>query len=210
MMDKAFDEVLDRYTARMEEERRIIREQPQRLYDMRDQLLLSVGREAADFLRALIIARGATRILELGTSYGYSTLFLADAARHTGGRVITMDVAADKQDYARRELSGAGLDAVVDFQTGDALELLEAAPGPFDFVLLDIWKDVYVPAFEIFRHKLVERAIIAADNMLQPEMARPDAEKYRAAVRDHPEFQSVLLPIGQGIELSCLWRKPPD
>ena len=209
-MDRAFDEVLERYTARMEDERRIIREQPQRLYDMRDQLLLSVGREAADFLRALAIARGATRILELGTSYGYSTLFLADAARHTGGRLITMDVAADKQDYARRELSGAGLDAFVDFQTGDALELLEIAPGPFDFVLLDIWKDVYVPAFEIFRHKLVEHAIIAADNMLQPEMARPDAERYRAAVRDRPEFQSVLLPIGQGIELSCLWRKPPD
>jgi predicted O-methyltransferase YrrM len=207
-MDRDFDEVLDRYTARMEEERRIIREQPQRLYEMRDQLLLSVGREAADFLRSLIIARGATRILELGTSYGYSTLFLADAARRTGGQVITMDVAADKQDYARRELAGAGLDSLVDFQTGDALDLLEAAPGPFDFVLLDIWKDVYVPAFEIFRHKLVEHAIIAADNMLQPEMARPDAEKYRAAVRACPEFQSVLLPIGQGIELSCLWRNP--
>src|SRR4029453_7646137 len=110
VMDRAFDEVLERYTARMEDERRIMREQPQRLYDMRDQLLLSVGREAADFLRALIIARGATRILELGTSYGYSTLFPADGARQTGGRVITMDVAADKQDYARRELSGAGLD----------------------------------------------------------------------------------------------------
>jgi predicted O-methyltransferase YrrM len=209
-MDQAFDRVLARYSERMEQEARMMAEEPHRLMEMRDQLLISVGLEVGHFLHALVIARGAKTLLELGTSYGYSTLFLADAARATGGKVISMDVAADKQAYAKRELADAGLDTFVDFQTGDALELLEAADEPFDFVLLDIWKDVYIPSFEIFRHKLSENAVIAADNMLEPKMARPDAAAYRAHVRTCPEFQTMLLPIGQGIELSCLWAKGVD
>jgi len=205
-MDQAFDAVLGRYTQRMADERRIMAENPGQLGAIRDQLLLSVGEDAGRFLHALAVARGAKRILELGTSYGYSTLFFADAARQTGGRVVSMDVAADKQDYARRQLADAGLEGYVDFQAGDALELLDRSEGPFDFVLLDIWKDLYIPCFERFRTKLAPNAIIAADNMLEPAGARPDAERYRAEVRKHPEFQTMLLPIGQGIELSCLWQ----
>lgn len=205
-MDEKFDRVLARYTARMQEERRILTEQPHRVGEIRDQLLLAVGEDAARSLHALAVARGAKLILELGTSYGYSTLFFADAARRTGGRVITMDVAADKQAYARRELAEAGLDSYVEFQCGDALDLLDRTQGPFDFVLLDIWKDLYIPCFERFLPKLADRGIIAADNMIEPVSARADAERYRAAVRSHPELQTVLLPIGQGIELSCLWK----
>jgi predicted O-methyltransferase YrrM len=203
-MDQAFERVFKRYSERLQQEAQAMAE-PGRLMRDRDQFLLAVGEKAAWFLHSLIIARGATRILELGTSYGYSTLFMAEAARRTGGRVVTMDVAREKQDYARRELAEAGLDSFVEFRAGDALDLLRQADGPWDFVLLDIWKDVYVPAFELLRPKLAANAIVAADNMLQPEMARPDAEKYRAAVRAASEFQSVLLPIGQGIELSCVW-----
>jgi predicted O-methyltransferase YrrM len=205
-MDQAFERVFDRYRARQQQEAQVMGD-PARLMRDRDQLLLAVGEKAAHLLHALIVGRGATQILELGTSYGYSTLFLADAARETGGRVVSIDVARDKQDFARGELADAGLDGFVEFRTGDALELLRQAPGLWDFVLLDIWKDVYVPAFQLLRGKLADNAIIAADNMLQPEMARPDAEKYRAAVRAAPEFQSVLLPIGQGIELSCRWTE---
>lgn len=108
---------------------------------------------------------------------------------------------------ARRELADAGLDSYVEFQCGDALALLDRTEGPFDFVLLDIWKDLYIPCFERFLPKLADNGIIAADNMIEPASARADAERYRAAVRTHPELQTVLLPIGQGIELSCLWRK---
>jgi predicted O-methyltransferase YrrM len=205
-MDEKFDRVLARYTARMQEERRILTEQLHRIGEIRDQLLLAVGEDVARVLHALVVARGAKRILELGTSYGYSTLFFADAARRTGGRVITMDVSAEKQAYARRELVDAGLDSYVEFQCGDALELIGRTEGPFDFVLLDIWKDLYIPCLERFLPKLAQNGIIAADNMIEPAMARPDAERYRAAVRTHPELQTVLLPIGQGIELSCLWK----
>jgi predicted O-methyltransferase YrrM len=205
-MDAAFDRVLSRYSARLEEEMRMMTTESERLALDRDQLLLPVGEEAGRFLHALIVARGATRILELGTSYGYSTLFLADAARQTGGKVVSMDVAADKQEYARRELEEAGLDGFVEFRTGDAIQLLNEAEGPFEFVLLDIWKNLYIPCFEAFRPNLADNAIVAADNMIMPPTAKAAAEAYRQVVREADEFQTILLPIGSGIELSCVWR----
>jgi len=147
--------------------------------------------------------------VELGTSYGYSTLFLADAARATGGRLVTLDVSEKKQAYARSQLEEAGLNDHVDWLLGDALTLLDELAGDIDFVLIDIWKDLYVPCFEKLYPKLADNALIAADNILYPEEARPDVARYQAAVRDKLDLQSVLLPIGSGIELSCVWREEP-
>jgi predicted O-methyltransferase YrrM len=78
-------------------------------------------------------------------------------------------------------------------------------PGPFDMVLLDIWKDLYVPCLDAIHPKLTEEGIIAADNMIDPPTARENVRKYRAALRALPDMQSILLPIGQGVELSIKW-----
>ncbi len=171
----------------------------------RDELLLPVGEAVGAFLHALILARKPARILELGTSYGYSTVVLADAARAVGATLITMELADYKQAHAREQLTKAGLADVVDFRCGDAVEMIKADPGPFDFILLDIWKELYTPCFDAFYSKLSEEAIIASDNMITPEMARPDVRIYREAVRAKADLQTVLLPIGQGIELSVKW-----
>lgn len=171
----------------------------------RDEFLLPVGQEVGWFLYALILARRPQRILELGTSYGYSTLFLADAARQVGARVITMELADYKQAYAREELEQAGLADVVDFRLGDAVELVRADPGSFDFALLDIWKELYLPCFEALYPKLAEEGVICADNMVEPAMARPEVRLYREAVRAKPDLQTALLPIGQGVELTVRW-----
>ena len=171
----------------------------------RDEVLLSVGPEAAAFLHALILGRRPARILELGTSYGYSTLVMADAARKVGARLISMDVADYKQAYAREQLTRAGLSDVVDLRLGDAVALIEADEGPFDLVLLDIWKDLYLPCFEAFYPKLSEEAVFAADNMIDPPSSRASVRAYRAAVTSKADLQSVLLPIGQGNELSVRW-----
>lgn len=176
-------------------------------FAIRDELLLSVGVEVGAFLHALILARQPRRILELGTSYGYSTLIMADAARTVGAKVVTMELADYKQAYARQQLAAAGLSQAVDWRCGDALELLEADPGPWDFVLLDIWKDLYEPCLNAVYPKLSEEGIICADNMIFPEIARPEVRAYRAAVRGKPDLQSTLLPIGQGLELSVKWSK---
>lgn len=204
-MDAKLQALLTRYHARIADENRLAKSDPASFSRRRDEFLLAVGPEVGWLMHALIIGRGAKRILELGTSYGYSTAFLADAARQTGGRVYTMDVAAHKQQYARTQLEEAGLLPQVEWLLGDATQLLKTLEGPFDFVLLDLWKNLYVPCLDLFYGKLAQHAVIVADNMLFPEAARADAEAYRAAVKVKENLQSVLLPIGNGIELSCLW-----
>lgn len=209
-MDARFRDVLAAYDARARREAEIWdRTPPEQLLARRDDFLLHVGSEVGFFMHALAIARRAKRIVEIGTSYGYSTLFLADAARSTGGRVTTIDLAAAKQAYARGELERAGVADSVDWITGDALEALNHIEGPIDFVLLDAWKEIYIPCFELLLPKLVENAVIVADNMIEPAIVRPLASRYRKVVRQIPWMQSVLLPIGQGIELTCVWRNAP-
>ncbi|WP_404478432.1 O-methyltransferase [Novosphingobium sp. BL-52-GroH] len=175
-------------------------------FAIRDEFLLPVGVEVGRFLHSLILARRPRRILELGTSYGYSTLFLADAARAVGARVVTMELAGYKQEFARTMLTDAGLAEHVEFRCGDAVAMVQADPGTFDFALLDIWKELYLPCFEALYPKLGDEAVIAADNMIAPEMARPEVRVYREAVRARSDLQSVLLPIGQGIELTVRWN----
>jgi predicted O-methyltransferase YrrM len=204
-MDSKFQALLAHYHARIAEEDRLMKSDPASFSRRRDEFLLAVGPEVGRLLHALILGRGAKRILELGTSYGYSTAFLADAARQTGGRVYTMDLAANKQQYAQAQLEKAGLLPQVEWMLGDATQMLKTLDGPFDFVLVDLWKNLYVPCLELFYGKLAPNAVIVADNMLFPEFARADAEAYRAAVTRKGNLQSVLLPIGNGIELSCLW-----
>jgi len=79
-VDTKFQALLTHYHARIAEEDRVMKSDPAGVFARRDEFLLAVGPEVGQLLRSLIIGRGAKRILELGTSYGYSTAFLADAA----------------------------------------------------------------------------------------------------------------------------------
>jgi predicted O-methyltransferase YrrM len=167
-----------------------------------DELLLPIGPATAALVNTLIKEAGSRAILEVGTSYGYSTIWLAEAAQATGGVVTTLELHPRKADYARAQLEKAGLAELVDFRVGDALAALEQLPGPFDFVLLDLWKEFYVASFDLIYPKLADGALIVADNMIYPERARRYADVYRERVRKAPGMTSVLLHVGSGIELS--------
>jgi predicted O-methyltransferase YrrM len=167
-----------------------------------DEFLLPVGRATATLIN-LIVKEGAARsILEVGSSYGYSTTWLAEAARAIGGKVTSLELKAAKAEYARAQLARAGLESFVEFRVGDALASLAQLSGPFDFVLIDLWKDLYVPVFDLLQSKLAPGAILVADNMLQPEHSRPHAQAYRERVRSAPGMTSVLLAVGNGLEVS--------
>jgi predicted O-methyltransferase YrrM len=202
-MDPAILEVLAEYEKRGAEEFKL-----QSLGKMeewlarRDEFLIAVGPATGRLLNILAKSIKAKTILELGTSFGYSTIWLAEAARATGGRLVTVDKAAHKQNYARTMLTRAGLASHVEFRLGDALDIIDALKGPFDFVLVDLWKELYVDAFDLFYPKLSPGALIAADNMILPENYREDALRYRKHVRSKPKIDSVLIPVGSGVELS--------
>lgn len=173
----------------------------------RDDYLLPIGADVGRFLHSLILAKKPKRIMEIGTGYGYSTLFLADAARIIGAEVVTLELAHSKQAYAQEKLSQAGLSVHVVFRVGDAVDLINADPDPTDFALLDIWKSLYAPCLEALYPKLSEEGMIAADNMYYPEDTLEKTRQYRQAVLSKPDLQTTLLPIGSGIELTCRWPK---
>lgn len=202
-MDNEIESVLAEYEKRGAAEFALQREiSMEQWLGRRDDFLIAVGRNTATILNALVKGMRAQNILELGTSYGYSTVWLAEAARATGGKLTTLEISAKKQDYARNMLARAGLAEHVDFQLGDARETLASLQGPFDFVLLDLWKDLYISCLDLFYPKLSPGALVAADNMLLPEEYREDALAYRRHVRAKPRIDSVLLTVGSGVELS--------
>jgi predicted O-methyltransferase YrrM len=201
-MDEAVLRVLKDYDARLARETAIQQSlEPLSGMARRDEFLLAIGPATGTILNLLARGAGSKTLLEIGTSYGYSTVYLAEAARANGGRVITLELAEHKVAYAREQLRRAGLDAFVDFRIGNALDTLPKLSGPFDFVLVDLWKDLYVPCLDLIYDRLPRGALVAADNMLYPEMVRADAERYQRRIREL-DFDTVLLPVGSGVELS--------
>ncbi|MCE7795971.1 class I SAM-dependent methyltransferase [Sphingobium sufflavum] len=166
----------------------------------RDERLLAVGPETGRLINIIARAFDKPNILEIGTSYGYSGIWLAHAARESGGRLTTLELQDYKAAYAREQSEKAGLADYVDFQVGDALALIDALPHGIDFVLLDLWKDLYTPCLDAFYPKLNPGAIIVADNINRP--GGPGIEAYLKALRTKKGISSLLLPVGTGIEVS--------
>ena len=202
-IDPTVARVLETYEARAQREEQLWNTlSDEQVRKRLDEFLLPVGRAAGTLINLIVKEGKARRILEVGASYGYSTIWLAEAARAVGGRVISLELRPAKTEYARAQLTQARLEDFVEFRVGDALASLAQLPGPFDFALIDLWKDRYVPVFEQLYPKLAPGAVIVADNMLQPVSARAHAHAYRERVHAAPEMTSVLRAVGNGVEVS--------
>lgn len=196
-MDDKVSIVLDNYHERIARERAQARSPSP---DERDARMLAVGPATGRLINTIARSLEAPTILEIGTSYGYSGIWLSEAARASGGKVITLELQEYKSTHARAKAREAGLADYIDFRVGDALDLIAQIDEPIDFVLLDLWKDLYVPSLEAFYPKLNPGAIIVADNMIRP--GGDNTRAYSRAVRGKPGITSVLLPVGTGIEVS--------
>jgi predicted O-methyltransferase YrrM len=200
-MDDKIAAVLDAYHEIIRQERSAPRQEaPGGRDGGQDRRMRAVGPDTGRFLNVLAGSLQQPTILEIGTSFGYSGIWLGEAARRSGGRLITMELHGYKSDYARDMADKAGLSAHIDFHVGDAVEMIGALPHGIDFILLDLWKDLYVPCLEAFYPKLNPGAIIVADNMTSHGDA--DIVAYSHAVRAKPGISSVLLPVGAGLEIS--------
>lgn len=200
-MDKQVTQVLAEYEERGRQEREIYKQLSEEEFDERiDDFLLDIGPVVGQLVNTLIVGSVAETIVEVGASYGYSTVWMADAARTTGGSVTSLEIHAGKQKFAKDALTRAGLSGHVDFRLGDALEIIPTLEPPLDFVLIDLWKPLYVPVFDLIYPKLADNALIIADNMLYPQSEH--AERYRKHIRSKLNVESVLVPVGDGIEIS--------
>jgi predicted O-methyltransferase YrrM len=145
-------------------------------------------------------AINARNIVEFGTSFGISTIYLAAAARASGGRVTGTELEPAKVKAARANVAEAGLAQFVDIKEGDALKTLASPGDGIDFLLLDGWKDVYLPMIKLLAPKMRAGAVVLADNIFTfKKTLRP----YVAHMQDRTNgFDSVTLPIGHGMEYS--------
>lgn len=155
----------------------------------------------AEFCAMLCRALRATRVVEVGTSFGVSTLYLADAVRANGGGVVIgTEYEAAKAAAARETFMAAGVADLIDLREGDLRETLKVIDGPVDFVLMDIWTEMARPALELVHPHLRPGAIVVADNT---------GDFFRHAYRHFFEFvhdpknglKTMTLPFQGGLEL---------
>ncbi len=165
----------------------------------RSRKMLNITPDTGRFLWILVRARRATRILEVGTSNAYSTIWLADAARETSGRVTTLECDLDKIALARANLAEAGLAEYIDLLEGEAAKTLIQLPGPFDVVFLDADRPQYLTYFELVFPKLVSGGLLVADNAVSHAH---EMVAYLTRVKADPRLFSVTLPVGKGEKLS--------
>lgn len=163
---------------------------------------LEAGPETAGLLNLMIRAMGAKRIVEVGTSLGYTALWLGEAAKATGGAVIGTEKIEAKQAQACDYLARAGLGEVVEVRLGDAKEVLAALDGPIDLAFLDAWKADYIDYFELLLPRLRVGGAVVADNITSPASARETMRQYQAHVAAKPDVRSHFLPVGNGLEMT--------
>lgn len=163
--------------------------------------LWCLPREAALLLFLLARATGARRVVEVGTSAGYSGTWLA-AALPPDGRLYTVERDPDKVSAAREAFRRAGVAERVEILEGHALQVLPglARRGPFDLVFLDAAKDEYAAYFDLLAPALRPGGLVVADNVVSH---RAELAGYVEHVRRRPGFVSVTVPLGNGLEITC-------
>jgi predicted O-methyltransferase YrrM len=161
---------------------------------------LAVGPDAGRLLFALVAPNAGCDVLELGGSRGYSTIWLAAAARILGGRVVSLELDPLKCEAWRRNIAEAGLEEWVDLVEGNALEILPDLEEGFDVVFLDAWKPDYEALFTLARQKVDPGAVVVADNVV----SHADLAAYSQARQSDPTLSSVTVPVGNGLEVTVV------
>jgi predicted O-methyltransferase YrrM len=162
----------------------------------RPRRMLNITRDTGEFLSVLVQATSAQRVLEIGTSNGYSTLWLASAAGVTGGAVTTVEIADYKVGLARQNFSRSGLASSITLVQDDAGRVLErAGDASFDLVFLDAERPEYPDWWPHLKRVLRPGGLLVVDNATShPEQMAP----FVALVKADADFTTSLVPVGNG------------
>jgi predicted O-methyltransferase YrrM len=194
-----FEAAIERLLAEMEE---LGRENDQRVSERRYKLL-NLERPTAELIWLLLQSTRRRSVLEIGTSNGYSTIWIAKALRCTpDARFVSIERFPEKLAQARKNLERAGLRAAVELIEGDATEIVRSLPPDFDCIFFDADR-VSAPAqLEILLPGLAPDALLLADNVLShPE----EIAGYRKTVESSPGFIWTVAPVGKGLHIA--WRR---
>jgi predicted O-methyltransferase YrrM len=161
---------------------------------------MPISAEGGQLLYALVRASRPETVVEFGTSFGISTIYLAAGVADNGtGHVYGTEMSASKVVAAQKNLEEAGLAGAATILEGDARETLADLPGPIGLVLLDGWKDLCLPVLRLLEPRLKPGALVIGDDSSFSTMA-----DYLAYVRDPANgYVSVEFPVEDGMEISC-------
>ncbi|WP_299257967.1 O-methyltransferase [uncultured Aquimarina sp.] len=151
--------------------------------DFKD-LYLSISKEQGDDLTKLIIENNYKNIVEFGTSFGISTLYLALGAIETNGHIITTELIVSKAEKANETFKKAGVDNLIDIKIGDAMKTLENHKAPIDLLLLDGWKDLYLPLFRMLEPNFHPNTTIYVDNANMKE-----TQQFLEVISQQPKYR---------------------
>ncbi len=168
----------------------------------------STPRRDAEYLSLMVKATRATRVLEVGTSQGYSAIWMGLGLEETDGRLTTIEIDPGRHALAQKNVREAGLSGRITLVRGDAHRELARLRGPFDFVFLDADKDGQMDYFrQLYPARLVPGGIIAVHNAVSEA---GDLGQYLETIRRHPEFDTVIVSttMEDGIALSYRHRSP--
>jgi predicted O-methyltransferase YrrM len=160
---------------------------------------VALEREKAEFCYMICRAIGARRIVEVGTSFGVSTLYLAAAVRDNGGGVVfAAEYEPAKVKQARVNFEAAGLSSFIDFREADIIQACETFAGPIDFVLFDIWGHVVRPVLDVLLPRLRPGAVICTDG----ERSEGYAALFEVLENPAQGFRTMTLPFKGGLQMT--------
>ena len=161
----------------------------------------NISRPTAKFLYSLIVAHGSKSVLEVGTSNGYSGIWLGKAVKKTGGHLTTIEFYDKRLDIAKENFRVCQVDDIITTLKGSALTILEYLPDDFriDFAFVDANKSEYIKYFDIIDKHMVRGGLLACDNVLShEEKCRPFIDK----INTHPDWENVILKLPAGLSLA--------
>ncbi|CCY62184.1 o-methyltransferase family 3 [Clostridium sp. CAG:967] len=158
----------------------------------------NISRVTAEFLYTLIKSENAKSVLEVGTSNGYSGVWLGKAVKETGGHLTTIEFWDKRLDIAKENFKICRVDDVITTLKGSACEILEELPEDFmiDIAFVDANKSEYIKYFELIDKHLRKGGIIACDNVLSHEAK---CKPFIDAINFHPAYENVVLPLPAGL-----------
>jgi predicted O-methyltransferase YrrM len=162
---------------------------------------LNLEGSTAQLLQLLLLAGSRKRVLEIGTSNGYSALWIAQALRQIPGAepLITVERDPDRAAHARENLSRAGLNGWASVRVGDATEIVAELKGPFDTVFFDADRVSAPQQLSLLQPKLESAVLLLADNALSHPA---EIAAYLEAIRRLPGFVEMIVPVGKGLHVA--------
>ncbi|WP_420573435.1 O-methyltransferase [Kordia sp.] len=145
---------------------------------------LSISKQQGEALKQLIQDHNFTHIVEFGTSFGISTLFLAQGIIETNGHIITTELIESKAQKAIKNFTKAGVNEHIQVKIGNAMETLKHHNSPIDLLLLDGWKDLYLPLFQLLEPNFHKDTIVYVDNADMSEV-----QSFLATIRQNEQYQ---------------------